>query len=74
MKGIENKITALKESHKIQGSDGNWNYDPYMQGMYNGLELALAMFEDRVPSFRNAPDQFLSESTTTVLSVQKEEV
>lgn len=37
---------------KIQGSDGNWNYDPYMHGMFNGMEFFVSMLECRPPEFR----------------------
>ena len=40
-------IENLKDVHKVQGYDGNWNYDPYMLGLYNGLEMALAIMENR---------------------------
>lgn len=38
--------------HKIQGQDGNWNYDEYMRGLYNGLELAVSIFENKDPKYR----------------------
>lgn len=47
---------------RIQGADGNWNYDPYMHGMYNGMELILAMIEERQPDFRNPPIKWKRES------------
>lgn len=40
----------------IQGSKGNWDYDPYMHGMYNGIELAMAIMQDREPVYKDAPD------------------
>jgi hypothetical protein len=50
-----NKLKQLKEVHAVQGQPGTWDYDPYMQGMYNGLELALAIMEDREPQYRDLP-------------------
>lgn len=47
----------LKDLHKVQGAPGNWNYDSYMQGMFNGMELALAILEDREPEFRSKPEE-----------------
>lgn len=52
----EKRRTQLAEVLKIQGEHGNWNYDPYMQGMFNGLELAAAIMEGRTPRFRKKPD------------------
>ena len=47
---------TIRESLAIQGYDGNWNYDPYMLGLYNGIELALATLEGRPPEYREAPE------------------
>lgn len=52
MKNIKKKISDLKNVVDIQGQDGNWNYDNYMTGLYNGLEMALSIFEEREPIFR----------------------
>jgi hypothetical protein len=46
---------------KIQGSDGNWNYDPYMHGMFNGMEFFVSMLECRPPEFREAPEVWLED-------------
>ncbi len=37
------KIETLNEVKKVQGVSGNWDYDPYMHGMYNGMELCIAI-------------------------------
>ena len=50
---------TIRNLRDIQGRSGNWNYDPYMHGMFNGLELALSVAEDREPDFRNAPPVWL---------------
>ena len=52
-------IQNLKDVHRVQGSDGNWNYDPYMHGLYNGLEMALAIMENREPVFRDKPKKWI---------------
>ena len=46
------RITAMKEVHRVQGADGNWDYDPYMLGLFNGMEFMLSLLEDRNPDFR----------------------
>jgi len=56
---IEERIAALHNLVKIQGSDGNWNYDSYMHGLFNGLELALATLEERDVNYKTAPDKWL---------------
>ena len=57
---MQNKINKIKELLKIQGNDGNWNYDPYMLGLYNGMEMALAIMEDREPVFRELTKENIS--------------
>lgn len=53
------RLTAARRQLEVQGQDGNWNYDAYMQGMYNGMECTLATIEGRTPKFRNPPDEWL---------------
>jgi hypothetical protein len=53
-------VAKMKELLEVQGRDGNWNLDPYMQGMYNGMELMVALAEGRDPVFRKAPENWLS--------------
>jgi len=57
----KNQIEAMKESLKIQGYDGNWDYDSYMHGMYNGMELMLALAENREPIYREKPKQWVKD-------------
>jgi hypothetical protein len=52
-------VAKMKELLEVQGRDGNWNLDPYMQGMYNGMELMVALAEGRDPVFRKAPENWL---------------
>lgn len=56
---VKPDTTKLNEMLKVQGSDGNWNHDPYMHGMYNGMEYMLSMIEERDPTFREAPKKWL---------------
>lgn len=48
-------LEKLRDVTKIQGSSGNWDVDEYMRGIYNGLELALSIMEDREPVYKDAP-------------------
>lgn len=57
----KNQLGAMRESLKIQGYDGNWNYDRYMHGMYNGMELMMAIAERREPVYREKPKQWLED-------------
>ena len=51
----EKNIEVLRDIVSIQGSDGNWNANEYMLGLYNGLILALATIEGKEPIFRELP-------------------
>ena len=55
----EERIIELQGLVKTQCSDGNWNYDPYMHGMANGMILALAIVEGNEPQFLDAPEKWI---------------
>jgi len=53
-------LEALEAMVEIQGADGNWDVDPYMHGLYNGLVLARHVMRGDhgdVP-YRAAPRQW----------------
>lgn len=52
---MDNGARKVRDLLEIQGRDGIWDCDDYMQGLYNGLEMALATLEDREPVFRSKP-------------------
>lgn len=63
------KIIQVKQDLKnmldIQGSDGNWNVDEYMLGLYNGLILAgICVGLTSNMDLRSRPEKFLSELKT----------
>lgn len=45
----------IREILDVQGWPGNWDWDPYMHGLYNGIEMALSLVEDREPDFKPVP-------------------
>ena len=48
------RVSKLRKLRDIQGKKGNHDYDDYMRGLYNGLELALSLFEEeREPQYKN---------------------
>ena len=54
-------MTEFKEGRevlKVQGYSGNWDYGPYMHGLYNGMEMMLSLIENREPSFKDAPKKW----------------
>ena len=50
-----------------QGHDGNWDYSPYMRGLYNGLECALAIMEGRDPEYRDEPAEGYREARAVLI-------
>ena len=52
---MDEKLQTLKELLAVQGQDGNWNCSAYMRGRYNGMELAVAILEEREPNYRYTP-------------------
>ena len=54
-------LTQLREIHAIQGLDGCWDIDDYMLGMFNGLELALSIVENRECRYKQRPKSQLEQ-------------
>ena len=49
---LKSRLASVNELLAVQGSRGNWNADDYMCGLYNGMELTIALLEGREPEFR----------------------
>lgn len=64
-------IKDLENITKIQCADGNWNYDPYMHGMANGMILSLATLQGKQAKYKDAPKRWLKDVSNT--SVKTEE-
>lgn len=58
LEAYEKAIEATHEVMRVQGADGNWNNDPYMHGLYNGMEMIRSMFEAGPAEFRDAPEKW----------------
>ena len=73
---MADRLEQLRDLRDIQGRDGTWNFDPYMQGMFNGLELAVATMEDREPQYRSAPDKWLmvSQAERDVIAERRRQI
>jgi hypothetical protein len=55
----EERIDNLKQRVEIQCRPGNWNFDPYMHGMANGLILGLATIQGTGVEYLEAPVEWL---------------
>ena len=51
---------TMRQMLEVQGQHGNWNYDSYMHGLYNGMEYMVALAEKREPKFKDAPEVWLA--------------
>jgi hypothetical protein len=58
---MTDKQADLQELIDIQKMPGNWNYDPYMHGMANGMILSLAIIQGKEPEFLKAPKKWIAE-------------
>jgi len=54
-------LAAFDEMLAIQCSDGNWNFDPYMHGMANGMLLMKSLVDGKEPQYLDAPVQWLGD-------------
>ncbi|MBD8004548.1 hypothetical protein [Bacillus norwichensis] len=52
---LEKRVVHVAEILDIQANEPNTQHDPYMTGIYNGLEMALATMEQREPVLKEAP-------------------
>lgn len=56
------RVETISNLIGIQSENGNWNYDPYMHGMLNGMLLCFySMVNSDHSLFINAPKEWLSE-------------
>jgi hypothetical protein len=53
------QLESTQDIINVQCNDGNWNYDPYMHGMANGMIIVQSMFTDKEPDFLEAPEVWL---------------
>lgn len=58
---FEKAIKDLREMIKIQCDDGNWNFDPYMFGMANGMIFSLSLFDNKEPEYLEEPNKWLKD-------------
>lgn len=52
----EHHLKCSKEMLDVQAQKGNYDYDEYMLGLYNGMEYIISLFETREPNYINGKD------------------
>lgn len=60
----EHHLKCSKVMLDIQGQKGNYDYDEYMLGLYNGMEFIIALFETREPNYISGKDVEFTNSKT----------
>ena len=60
----EHHLKCSKGMLDIQGQKGNYDYDEYMLGLYNGMECIIALFETREPNYISGKDAEFTNSKT----------
>jgi hypothetical protein len=58
---IEKGFGTREIAGNSHGLPGNWDQSKYMLGLYNGIELSLAILSETDPKFRELPDQIIEE-------------
>ncbi|RKY08521.1 MAG: hypothetical protein DRP56_03970 [Planctomycetota bacterium] len=56
---MRKQIEDLKKCVKTSCQSGNYDCNPYMHGMANGMILALAILEGKEPAYLDAPAKWL---------------
>lgn len=54
MRKHEKMVLDLINIRDIQGQEGNYNQNEYMRGLFNGLEMAVSIFTQIEPQFKDA--------------------
>lgn len=49
-------LKCARKMLDLQGQSGNYNYDSYMLGLYNGMEYIISLFETREPIYKEGKD------------------
>ncbi len=71
-KDFKAALKTLKELTEIQCRNGNWNFDPYMHGMANGMIFALSIFENTEPQYLEAPAEWLCDRSVIAEATEAE--
>ena len=58
---VQDILTEFDEMIGVQCSDGNWNADPYMHGMANGMLYMKSLIDGQDPDFMEAPEVWLDD-------------
>lgn len=69
MSDLDKKIMQLQDVINIQSSNGNYDCNPYMLGLGNGLILAMSILTRKEPKYLDAPKKWLDDEQSEELNV-----
>ena len=72
-RGIKKHVNDLQDLMKIMKSSGSYDYSEYFFGMANGMELCLALIEQREPDYLNKPDKWLCDNPSKSPPLEQQE-
>ena len=70
---LDEKIDKVQDLVDIQCSCGNYDYDPYMHGMANGMIVILSVLTGQDPELVDAPDKWRSSFSEPPVCVSSDE-
>lgn len=74
---VVSRKQKLEAAIEEMAQDGNWNHDPYMLGLYNGLVYAKALLENQTPIYKDIPENGFQINDPTIrarLLAEKQEM
>lgn len=65
---IQKDRQTIRDLTNTQLQNGNWNYDPYMHGMANGMILCLSILDgEEQPNYKDAPEVWIKDIPTDTI-------
>lgn len=55
---MKTPLDRIRDAIRIQSSEGNWDYSPYMMGMANGLIFAESCHTGEEPRYLRSPEKW----------------
>jgi hypothetical protein len=61
MSKLQERFERLRDFHRDLGITGNYDFNPHSFDFYRGLEVAMAILEDRQPQFKEVPEEWIED-------------
>ena len=70
---MEEFLKQANELLKVQGQKGNCDYDHYMRGLYNGMEMIIALAENREPLYKDGEIDYTKLNAVQLMDICKDD-